>query len=153
MLECTTEGAWEFIPGETTSSVHLSDGVPGPLERAEEERRTWDWLFATRERMLPELEAARRAKLIGKALEAKVTLTLPEPRPVLASGWEETLRELLNVSQLHLQAAASGAADGMSVAIARADGTKCERCWHWETDVGTHAAHPTLCGRCVGAVG
>ncbi len=26
---------------------------------------------------------------------------------------------------------------------------KCERCWHQRADVGTHALHPTLCGRCV----
>ena len=26
------------------------------------------------------------------------------------------------------------------------------RCWQWETDVGSHAEHPTLCGRCVEAV-
>jgi isoleucyl-tRNA synthetase len=26
---------------------------------------------------------------------------------------------------------------------------KCGRCWHHRADVGTHAAHPTLCGRCV----
>ncbi|MFT4194445.1 isoleucine--tRNA ligase [Ottowia sp.] len=26
---------------------------------------------------------------------------------------------------------------------------KCERCWHYVPDVGTDAAHPTLCGRCV----
>jgi isoleucyl-tRNA synthetase len=33
-----------------------------------------------------------------------------------------------------------------------ADGQKYERCWHWETDVGSHAEHPTLCSRCVEAV-
>ncbi len=26
---------------------------------------------------------------------------------------------------------------------------KCERCWHYREEVGTHAEHPTLCGRCV----
>ena len=26
---------------------------------------------------------------------------------------------------------------------------KCERCWHYETDIGQHSAHPSLCGRCV----
>ncbi|MBP7970435.1 MAG: hypothetical protein KAZ08_01245, partial [Aquaspirillum sp.] len=26
---------------------------------------------------------------------------------------------------------------------------KCERCWHHTADVGQHAEHPTLCGRCV----
>jgi len=25
---------------------------------------------------------------------------------------------------------------------------KCERCWHYRADVGAHADHPTLCGRC-----
>jgi isoleucyl-tRNA synthetase len=26
---------------------------------------------------------------------------------------------------------------------------KCGRCWHWREDVGSDAAHPELCGRCV----
>jgi isoleucyl-tRNA synthetase len=51
------------------------------------------------------------------------------------------------VSRLDLQ---PGATDG--VTVARADGQKCARCWHWETDVGAHADHPALCGRCAGAV-
>jgi isoleucyl-tRNA synthetase len=39
--------------------------------------------------------------------------------------------------------------DGVTVRVARAAGLKCERCWHYETDIGQHSAHPTLCGRCV----
>ena len=38
---------------------------------------------------------------------------------------------------------------GITIGIAKAAGHKCERCWHYETDIGDHAAHPTLCGRCV----
>ena len=34
------------------------------------------------------------------------------------------------------------------IAVA-ATAEKCERCWHRREDVGQHAAHPTLCGRCV----
>ena len=37
---------------------------------------------------------------------------------------------------------------GLTVRISRAKGQKCERCWHYETDIGQHAAHPTVCGRC-----
>jgi len=36
--------------------------------------------------------------------------------------------------------------------VAHADGQKCERCWHWETDVGSNPEHPTICARCVAAV-
>ena len=25
---------------------------------------------------------------------------------------------------------------------------KCERCWHYRSDVGHDPAHPTICGRC-----
>ncbi len=38
---------------------------------------------------------------------------------------------------------------GITIGIAKAAGQKCERCWHYETDIGQHAAHPSLCGRCV----
>ena len=41
--------------------------------------------------------------------------------------------------------------DGVSLAVTvtPSSATKCERCWHYTDDVGHHAAHPTLCGRCV----
>jgi len=26
---------------------------------------------------------------------------------------------------------------------------KCIRCWHYRPDVGAHADHPEICGRCV----
>ena len=26
---------------------------------------------------------------------------------------------------------------------------KCDRCWHYREDVGQHAGHETICGRCV----
>jgi isoleucyl-tRNA synthetase len=38
---------------------------------------------------------------------------------------------------------------GLTVRISRAKGQKCERCWHYETDIGQFSAHPSLCGRCV----
>jgi len=57
------------------------------------------------------------------------------------------LRELLNVSELVIKV---GEKD--SNLVSKADGQKCERCWHWETDIGQNAEHPTICGRCVEAV-
>ena len=39
---------------------------------------------------------------------------------------------------------------GQVAVLARASGHgKCVRCWHHREDVGSHAAHPDLCGRCV----
>ena len=39
--------------------------------------------------------------------------------------------------------------DFVLIEVARARGMKCERCWHFENDIGTSQEHPTLCGRCL----
>jgi isoleucyl-tRNA synthetase len=38
--------------------------------------------------------------------------------------------------------------DALATAVTASANAKCERCWHYRADVGTHAGHPTLCGRC-----
>ena len=104
--------------------------------------------FALREPALAELEKARQGKLIGKSLEAKLKLTTREVSQFAAH--QDSLRELLNVSRLELENNSDAATP--SFALSKADGQKCERCWHWEMDIGQNAAHPTLCARCVEAV-
>jgi len=149
LIAFTADEAWEFMPGGRAASVHLSDWTPRAFARTAEERSLWAALFEIRMQVLPELEKARQAKLIGKALEAKVTLTGSSPALQIAAGSADDLRELLNVSQLSI---ATGGAEGLNPVIAKADGQKCERCWHYETDVAQDPNHPTLCGRCVSAV-
>ena len=95
---------------------------------------------------MPELEKARQAKTIGKGLDAKVSLSGSNPSLAEAKLNVEALRELLNVSQLEIKPEGD---QTISVTVTKADGQKCERCWHWETDVGSSPEHPTICGRCV----
>ncbi|MCW5571219.1 MAG: hypothetical protein KIT78_08975, partial [Steroidobacteraceae bacterium] len=40
-------------------------------------------------------------------------------------------------------------AEGVAIRVAPTKATKCVRCWHRLEDVGLHAGHPELCGRCV----
>jgi isoleucyl-tRNA synthetase len=148
ILAFTADEAWEHVPGKTLDSVHQLTWQPVVLGRPEAERTAWKQLFELRELALPELEKARRAKAIGKALEAK--LTFAGSSPALAAGGLhlDALRELLNVSQLEIKLGG----ESVVVSVSKAAGAKCERCWHWETDVGAHAEHPTICARCVKAV-
>ena len=149
IIAFTADEAWEFIPGKPANSVHLADWKSGGLTRKDTEVEAWKNLFLLRELALPELEKARQAKQIGKSLEAKVTVNgkgvlLEDARLNL-----DSLRELLNVSQVEL---ANGGGETVFATVAKADGQKCERCWHWETDIGKDSQHPTLCGRCAEAV-
>ncbi len=132
-------------------------------------------LLTLRPRVNRLLEACRRpeaGEAIGSSLEARVQLVLDADAAsadggagalgaalalVAASPHPEVdnLADWLLVSSLRLggeppaAVLAEASEGGITVRIARAEGEKCERCWHYETDIGDHAAHPTLCGRCV----
>ena len=103
---------------------------------------------------------------MGSSLEAEVQLvideidsTAPLRQTIERLGKSahpevDNLADWLLVSTLRLGGAApaevlaEATEGGITVRIARAVGEKCERCWHYETDIGQHAAHPTVCGRC-----
>ena len=150
VLAFTADEAWEFIPGVAAGgSVHATDWEPAGFTRPEAEQARWRVLFDLRDKALPELEKARQAKTIGKALEAQLTLTGPADRLPQDAAEEETVRELVNVSQLEVRRDGS---EAVKAAVAPAAGAKCERCWRWEPTVGRDETHKTICGRCVEAV-
>jgi isoleucyl-tRNA synthetase len=49
--------------------------------------------------------------------------------------------------------AGSAIIPGVWLKVRRSGGTKCVRCWHLTSDVGSVAEHPELCGRCAGNIG
>jgi isoleucyl-tRNA synthetase len=148
ILAFTADEAWEFVPGRSASSIHEVQWQPAGFRMSDAERESWKNLFELREVALLELEKARQAKQIGKSLEAKLVFRGPVGALQNATANAEALRELLNVSQLEIQAEG----DAVCANVSKAAGEKCERCWHWETDVGMNKEHPTICGRCVKAV-
>jgi isoleucyl-tRNA synthetase len=154
VLVFTADEAWGFVPGRDPLSVHAQKWSPINFSMPEEERKDWEQLFEIRKTALPHLETARQQKTIGKSLDAKLVLSgFTPPSLDFEKKQAGALKELLNVSQLVMKTAdTSGTTKAYFYEIGKADGQKCERCWHWETDVGVDPAHPTICARCVAAV-
>jgi isoleucyl-tRNA synthetase len=156
MLVFTTAEAWSYIPGTPVKSVHCSDWSPSAFALSETECSRWKNYFFLRDfSVLPNLELARRAKAIGKGLDAVVWVEGPDaPRSQLEA---EELRELCNVSAVELYAFVTTPLEENEtqtcVKIASELGRqKCERCWHWEPVIGGDPAYPGICLRCVEAV-
>ncbi len=135
--------------GKNVNSVHEANWIPKNFILRDGEQISWRVLMELRELALPELEKARQAKSIGKSLDAKIILTGASAALITLKTDVDSLRELTNVSQLEIKGEAS-VSD--KVSVTKADGQKCERCWHYETDIGQNIEHPTICGRCVEAV-
>ncbi|MGA2684160.1 MAG: isoleucine--tRNA ligase [Verrucomicrobiota bacterium] len=153
ILAFTADEAWEFVLGKKVNSVHEANWQPTSFTTLESEQVEWEELFKTREQALPFLEEKRKAKIIGKSLDAKLIISGTTDSSVeIEKRHLEDLRELLNVSQLAALSGGLPLGDYKTYSIEKAEGQKCERCWHWEVDVGKNPKHPTICGRCVEAV-
>jgi isoleucyl-tRNA synthetase len=150
MLAFTAEEAWEFIPGIPVQTVHVSRWEPAGFEPAPGEKEAWQTLFSLRTQVLPELEKARQAKRIGKSLDAVLSIQAPAADLSVAQRYSAELQEILNVSGLHLSESNTLAVE---VRPASSEGrAKCERCWHWEPQIGVDPAFPGICPRCVTAL-
>ena len=163
ILSFTAEEIWSHLPsvatGQREESVLLATfaedlgGLPGDatLSRADFGR-----LLALREAVSKVLEPMRASGAIGASLEANVALYLDDELAALLRPVADELRFFFIVSGLELKPAAERPGDAIAVEgqgawiVAKpSDATKCVRCWHLLPDVGTHAGHPELCGRCV----
>ncbi len=156
VLAFTADEAWEFVPGRPTESVHQANWHEMAFALTETEVEQWAFLLKAREVWLPLLEMARRDKIIGKSLDAKIQPAAEHfPELVRSQDLRDSFKELLNVSQIHFltfKDNPNATGEALGKRVVHADGEKCERCWHWETDVGSNPEHPTICSRCVEAV-
>ncbi|HEX7113321.1 MAG TPA: zinc finger domain-containing protein, partial [Mizugakiibacter sp.] len=123
-----------------------------------EQRRFWADLLALREGVSKVLEEMRKAGTLGASLEAEVAIHADAALRARYAEVADELRFFFITSALTLADAASKPADAARVALADGEAwvtaaasgaPKCVRCWHHRADVGAHAEHPGLCGRCV----
>ena len=159
VLAFTAEEMWQAIPhaeSDTKESVYLND-MPAfdPALTYAEIRERWDCLFEMRDDVMKALELARAEKMVGKSLEAKITLyTKDADKKALLEAFGKELTTVFIVSGVNLSDADTPAnaltdgASGVGVLVEPADGCKCDRCWSF-SEVGEHTEDGGfLCERC-----
>jgi isoleucyl-tRNA synthetase len=70
----------------------------------------------------------------------------------LLEQYREELRYLFIVSQVSLTILEESDSEELRVAVERAEGEKCERCWNYSVRVGEFTRYPSACERCVEAL-
>ncbi|MFC3108301.1 isoleucine--tRNA ligase [Undibacterium arcticum] len=104
-------------------------------------------LRSVRADVTKQLEEARVAGGIGSSLQAELTIKASGAKFALLNGLGDELKFVMITSQASVLEVVSEVDEG--VTVTPSTGVKCERCWHYRADVGTHAEHPGICGRCV----
>ena len=126
-------------------------------EQAQALRERFATLMLVRDDVLKALEEARNSKVIGKSLEAKVTVAVPESLQGIFAAEDIDFAQFFIVSQF-AEGDVSNMPEGtlkletVSVLVEPADGEKCERCWTISETVGQDDTHATLCTRCAAVV-
>ena len=113
----------------------------------------WDRIHAVRDDVKKALEQARKQKVIGASLDAKVQLFCTGELYDFVKSVEAELLPVLIVSAVEVVNGGTGeytevALENFSVTVSHAEGEKCARCWMYSDTVGKDAAHPDVCERC-----
>ncbi|PIE96430.1 isoleucine--tRNA ligase [Bacillus fungorum] len=155
ILPHTADEVWPYVPGVTEESVQLTDMPEAvQLDGAEALKTKWDAFMTLRDDVLKALEVARNEKVIGKSLNASITLYPTAEMKAMLESISEDLKQLFIVSEYKLGGLMEEApADApkyehTAVVVAQATGETCERCWVVSETIGKDAEHETLCERC-----
>jgi isoleucyl-tRNA synthetase len=143
-LSFTAEEAWaHFAGGKNQGSIFFETFLPLATPN-EGLLAKWARIRAIRDLANKAIEDVRTAGQVGASLQATLTITAGADDAALLRSLGADLRFVTITSAVTV-------VDGeaLAVTVAPSSATKCERCWHYTEDVGGHAAHPTLCGRCV----
>jgi len=161
------EDIWQFVPYETAHTSVFEAGWPQEDAYPQvADAGTWEEVRKLRLEVNKCFELARGAQLIGSTLEAKLLLHAESPRLRAAlEKWNapggngvDDLGYLFLASEVELyesgaaiEAAATHSlqADGVTIGVVKAGGSKCDRCWKYYDSVDVNAAYPNTCSRCV----
>ncbi len=157
ILSFTAEEIWRHMPGPRAESVLLAswfqDWPAVELARGDMDASYWDDVLRIRQLVSRELEAVRVAGDIGSSLDADVTVYCRDGDYRTLLKLEDELRFVFITSSADVESVSAvggeGESNGVRVEVRPSPNQKCIRCWHRRADVGSHADHPEICGRCV----
>jgi isoleucyl-tRNA synthetase len=151
-LSFTAEEAWEIFAGAegwkaSDETIFTQTWWQLPqLADAETLLAKYATLRTVRTEVTKQLEDLRTSGAIGSSLQAELSIKASGEKYSALASLEDDLKFIFITSLASVSAVPTEAEE--SVAVAASSAGKCERCWHYRADVGAHADHPTLCGRC-----
>ena len=154
VLSFTADEIWERIPEtlKEEESVHLSKWIEARPEYLNKElAQKWDKIARLRREVNKKLEAERQTGLIGHSLDARVLLNIANDEYSFIKDYTENeVSDLFIVSQVKFlnDNLVESEIEGINIAVEKASGEKCERCWKYDEEVGHNHNHPDVCPRC-----
>jgi isoleucyl-tRNA synthetase len=151
VLAFTAEEVWQLMPGRTEPSVHLASFAPPERRWLNPQlAEQWQRLLALRAEVNKALDMARKEKILGNSLDARLLLCAPRQEEFISANLT-ALEEICMVSQLELlphlpdPTWQSQEIDGLSLKIEPSLLPKCPRCWKRRPGIAAAELCPDCC--------
>ena len=150
-LSFTAEEAWKVFGPKGSASIFTETYLDARAWEDEALLARWKRIAEVRAESNRQIELLRAEGKIGSSLQAEVAVSAGPKRLAELEALGDDLRFVLITSAARLVSAGDTAdANEFFVHVSPSAAAKCERCWHYRSDVGADPAHPTICGRCTG---
>ncbi|MGV3582382.1 MAG: isoleucine--tRNA ligase [Methylophilus sp.] len=158
ILSYTAEEIWQTLTPNTEDYAVLHNWLDAtdvitPSLHAEYEtslKAKWQTIRDIRAQAAKEIEVLRAAGQVGSSLQAELSFNVADSVFDALNSLGDDLRFVTITSSAKVYKIAANAEQ--KILVSPSQYKKCDRCWHYREDVGAHAEHPTICGRCVSNV-
>lgn len=148
ILSFTADEIWQTLGLDKVATVFEEDWYELPAHGlSESQLQHWQTIIALRAQAAKEIEVLRGEGKVGSSLQAELEFHVAPETFEALSSLQDDLRFVMITSRATTYKVADASAQ--KIFVKPSTYQKCDRCWHYRADVGSDAAHPTICGRCV----
>lgn len=148
ILSFTADEIWQTLGLDSVATVFEEDWYGLPAHGlSDTQLQHWQSIIALRAQAAKEIEVLRGEGKVGSSLQAELEFHVAPEAFEALNSLHDDLRFVMITSSATTYKVADAAAQ--KILVKPSAHQKCDRCWHYRADVGSDAAHPTICGRCV----
>jgi len=148
ILSFTADEIWQTLGLDKVATVFEEDWYGLPAHGlSDSQLQHWQTIISLRAQAAKEIEVLRGEGKVGSSLQAELEFHVAPETYEALNSLHDDLRFVMITSSATTYKVADASAQ--KILVKPSTYQKCDRCWHYRADVGSDAAHPTICGRCV----
>ncbi len=146
VLSFTADEIWQILMPQSDELVFMDEWYDIPShELNASELLAWEHIIHVRTITNKKIEELREKGLVGSSLQAEID--------IFASGdiyqSLSILHEDLKFAMITSSAKLHERQGDLHIDVRASQHKKCDRCWHYREEVGSHKEHPAICNRCI----
>lgn len=156
----TAHEIWNFIPGKRQKYIFTEEWYTGLFKLDSTNffnNNYWNLLMQIRDETNKIIESEKNKKIINSSLEAHITFYAKPDLAIILRSIEHELHFLFLTSSVSIEDDITTTKEedpgdklkGLKIFVNKANGKKCQRCWHYNINVGQNIYNLEICNRCI----